>query len=60
VTVDGIAQPAPAPRFGRTPAAPPAGAPEPGEHTRRALLDWGFTAAEIDDLTDAGVVVSSS
>jgi len=59
VTVDGIAQPAPAPRFGRTPAAQPAGAPEPGEHTRRALLDWGFATAEIDELADAGVVVNA-
>ena len=59
VTVDGISQPAPAPRFGRTPAAQPAGAPEPGEHTRRALLDWGFAAAEIDELADAGVVVNA-
>jgi alpha-methylacyl-CoA racemase len=59
VTVDGFAQPAPAPRFGRTPAAQPAGAPEPGEHTRRALLDWGFATAEIDELTDAGVVVNA-
>ena len=59
VTVEGISQPAPAPRFGRTPAAQPAGAPEPGEHTRRALLDWGFAAAEIDELADAGVVVNA-
>ena len=59
VTVDGISQPAPAPRFGRTPAAQPAGAPEPGEHTRRALLDWGFAAAEIGELADAGVVVNA-
>jgi alpha-methylacyl-CoA racemase len=59
VTVDGISQPAPAPRFGRTPAAQPAGAPEPGEHTRRALLDWGFATAEIDELADAGVVVNA-
>lgn len=59
VTVDGIAQPAPAPRFGRTPQAHPAGAPEAGEHTRRALLDWGFATAEIDELADAGVVVNA-
>jgi alpha-methylacyl-CoA racemase len=59
VTVDGIAQPAPAPRFERTPPAQPSGAPEPGEHTRRALLDWGFATAEIDELADAGVVVNA-
>jgi crotonobetainyl-CoA:carnitine CoA-transferase CaiB-like acyl-CoA transferase len=40
-------------------AAQPAGAPEPGEHTRRALLDWGFATAEIDELADAGVIVNA-
>jgi alpha-methylacyl-CoA racemase len=59
VTVDGIAQPAPAPRFGRTPAAPPQDAPKPGEHTRRALLDWGFAGPEIDELEHAGAVVAA-
>lgn len=44
VTVDGVLQPAPAPRFSRTPAAvqrPPA---NPGEHTADILRDWGVTA----------------
>ena len=59
VAVDGICQPAPAPRFGRTPSAPPTHAPRPGEHTRGALLDWGFAAAEIDDLEAAGAVVNA-
>jgi alpha-methylacyl-CoA racemase len=59
VTVDGIAQPAPAPRFGRTPTALPEDAPKPGEHTRRALLDWGFAATEIDELEHAGAVVNA-
>jgi alpha-methylacyl-CoA racemase len=59
VTVDGIPQPAPAPRFDRTPADQPAPAPKPGEHTRGALLDWGFAAAEIDELESAGAVVSA-
>jgi alpha-methylacyl-CoA racemase len=56
VTVDGISQPAPAPRFWRTPTAPPQDAPRPGEHTRRALLDWGFAGPEIDALEHAGAV----
>jgi alpha-methylacyl-CoA racemase len=59
VTVDGISQPAPAPRFERTPSAQPTNAPRPGEHTRGALLDWGFAAAEIDELESAGAVVSA-
>jgi alpha-methylacyl-CoA racemase len=59
VTVDGIAQPAPAPRFDRTPSGAPTAAPKPGADTRGALLDWGFAAAEIDQLLSAGAVVSA-
>ena len=59
VTVDGICQPAPAPRFDRTPSGHPTDAPKPGEHTRSALLDWGFAAAEIDRLEAEGAVVAA-
>jgi alpha-methylacyl-CoA racemase len=51
----GVVQPAPAPRFSRTPAAldlPPARA---GEHTRAALADWGIT--DVDGLVADGTVV---
>lgn len=50
VEVDGVVQPAPAPRFSRTPgevAGPPA---HSGQHTEDALRDWGFDAAEMDEL----------
>ena len=56
VEVDGIEQPAPAPRFSRTPAAiqrPPA---RPGEHTEESLGDWGFSAADIAALRTAGAL----
>ena len=56
VEVDGIPQPAPAPRFSRTPPAiqrPPA---RPGEHTDEALADWGFSAADIAQLRQAGAL----
>ena len=56
VTVDGVAQPAPAPRFSRTVptvAGPP---PGPGRHTRDGLSRWGFSAGEIDDLLRDGTV----
>ncbi|MEW6297913.1 MAG: CaiB/BaiF CoA-transferase family protein [Thermodesulfobacteriota bacterium] len=56
VEVDGVVQPAPAPRFGRTPSAiqrPPA---TPGEHTEEALRDWGFSAAEVEELRKSGAV----
>ncbi|MFD5467790.1 CaiB/BaiF CoA transferase family protein [Kitasatospora sp. NPDC127059] len=36
-------QPAPAPRFSRTPAAAPRPAPQPGEHTAAVLRDWSTT-----------------
>ena len=56
VEVEGVPQPAPAPRFSRTPSAiqrPPA---SPGEHTEEALRDWGFDAAELDRLRGSGVI----
>ncbi|MBK5218419.1 MAG: CoA transferase [Thermoleophilia bacterium] len=51
----GQVQPAPAPRFSRTPgevATPPA---VPGEHSREVLAGWGFDEAEIDALESDGV-----
>jgi alpha-methylacyl-CoA racemase len=56
VEVDGVAQPAPAPRFSATPAAldrPPAVA---GEHTDDVLWDLGLTSDEITALRADGVV----
>jgi len=56
VEVNGMLQPAPAPRFSRTTAsvsAPPARA---GEHSREILTDWGFDASAIDSLFEAGAV----
>ncbi|MCS6926861.1 MAG: CoA transferase [Candidatus Binatia bacterium] len=56
VEVDGVVQPAPAPRFSRTPSAiqrPPA---QPGEHTEEALRDWGFSAAQVEELRASGVI----
>ena len=56
VEVEGVVQPAPAPRFSRTPSRiqrPPA---KPGEHTRDALKDWGFSETELDRLRGEGVI----
>ena len=56
VEVDGIAQPAPAPRFSRTaPDAPKAPAPS-GSATDAALCDWGFSTEEVLKLKAAGTV----
>ena len=51
-----VTQPAPAPRFDRTPggiAGPP---PLPGADTLPVLADWGFTAPEAERLVADGVV----
>lgn len=40
ITLDGIEQAAPAPRFSRTPAARPAAPPVPGADTEAVLADW--------------------
>ncbi|MBS1889167.1 MAG: CoA transferase [Actinobacteria bacterium] len=56
VEVDGVKQPAPAPRFSRTPATVGRGSAKPGEHTDEALQDWGFDPAEIGDLRAAGAI----
>lgn len=56
VEVEGVVQPAPAPRFSRTPGAiqgPPA---EPGQHTDEVLGGWGFTTDELCALRAAGAI----
>ena len=56
VEVEGVMQPAPAPRFSRTPgevARPPAA---PGENTDEVLADWGFDADDIEKLHEVGAV----
>ena len=56
VTVDGIPQPAPAPRFARTPGRVQGPVPAAGQHNDDALADWGFDAAAIADLKAAGAL----
>jgi alpha-methylacyl-CoA racemase len=53
VELDGVVQPAPAPRFSRTPAATPRRAPQVGEQTDALLADIGLDAAA---MRSAGVV----
>jgi alpha-methylacyl-CoA racemase len=40
VSLDGVEQAAPAPRFSRTPAGPPTPPPLPGAHTDEVLREW--------------------
>ena len=56
VEVGGIRQPAPAPRFSRTPAPVPRPAPRPGQDTDAILARAGYDAAAIEQLRSAGAV----
>jgi alpha-methylacyl-CoA racemase len=56
IDVAGALQNAPAPRFGRTPAAPPRPAPLAGEDSKEILAEIGVSAAEFDELVAAKVV----
>jgi alpha-methylacyl-CoA racemase len=53
--VGGVTQPAPAPRFSRTPGAVRGAPPDRGAGGREALVDWGFDVAEIDALAARGL-----
>lgn len=56
IEIDGVVQPAPAPRFSRTSAkvsAPPA---SPGQHSEQILRAWGFSEEHIAQLKVSGVI----
>ena len=55
VNANGMTQPAPAPRFSRTPGAIGSGAPERGQNGRQALADWGFAPAQVAQLEKRGL-----
>jgi len=56
VEVEGVTQPAPAPRFSATPGRIQGPPPAIGAHSREALLEWGFSGLELDDLAAAGAL----
>ena len=56
VEVDGITQPAPAPRFSRTAPEIRMGAREAGADTDEVLADWGLNAAEVAALRESGAI----
>ena len=55
VEVGGIRQPAPAPRFSRTPGEVRRKSPERGEGGAAALSDWGFDADAVAKLQSLGL-----
>ena len=56
VEIDGVIQPAPAPRFSATPGAIAGPPPAIGAHNRAALEGWGFSAADIGALEAGGAL----
>ncbi|TRZ71764.1 MAG: CoA transferase [Actinobacteria bacterium] len=60
IEVDGVTQPAPAPRFSRTSTSLPSAPAHAGQHSRAVLVDWGFTAERIDLLMGSGAVANGA
>jgi alpha-methylacyl-CoA racemase len=56
VELDGVVQPAPAPRFSRTVPAVSHASPKPGEHSEAVLAASGFSTDEIEQLKQQGVI----
>ena len=54
---DGLVQPAPAPRFSRTPGALTTPPPVAGSGTREALTAWGI--ADVEGLIDSGAAIQT-
>ena len=60
IEIDGVVQPAPAPRFSRTAPQTPTSPALPGDHTRDVLAACGLGDDEIAGLLDSGVARQSS
>jgi alpha-methylacyl-CoA racemase len=54
--VAGITQPAPAPRFSRTPGSIERPPPHAGQHTDEILSEWGLAAERIAELREGGAI----
>ena len=58
VEVDGVVQPAPAPRLSRTPGAVRRPPPAPGEHTVEVARELGLSDADLQSLVSGGAVAT--
>jgi alpha-methylacyl-CoA racemase len=56
VDVDGVMQPAPAPRFSATPSSIKSPTPPTGVHTDEVLADWGMSADKVAALKASGAI----
>ena len=54
--VAGVTQPAPAPRFGRTPGSVSRPPPHAGQHTDEVLADWGMAKEKVAELRAKGAI----
>jgi alpha-methylacyl-CoA racemase len=54
--LDGVTQPAPAPRFSRTAPEVGEGSAAPGQHSEEVLADWGWSKQAIETLKAANVI----
>jgi len=57
VEVEGLTQPAPSPRFSRTPSGIRGAAPCAGQDTEESLLAWGFGQSEVHALLRSGAAM---
>ncbi|MEQ1864279.1 MAG: CaiB/BaiF CoA-transferase family protein [Micropepsaceae bacterium] len=56
IELDGVVQPAPAPRFSRTKPEVQGGAPTCGQHNDEILGDWGFSSDAVAALKSCGAI----
>ncbi len=56
IDVEGVMQPAPAPRFSRTPGKVHHPVPGPGQHSKEVLIDWGWEEGEVEKLMESGAI----
>jgi alpha-methylacyl-CoA racemase len=57
IEVEGVKQPAPAPRFSRSQPAEPSLPDVPGTDTEAVLEAWGFTARDVAELRERGALI---
>ena len=60
IEIEGVMQPAPTPRFSRTPADRPTAPRELGQGTRTTLADWGIAAERVASLFASGVILDAA
>ena len=60
IEIEGVMQPAPTPRFSRTPADRPTAPRELGQGARTTLADWGIPAERVASLFASGVILDAA